>query len=188
MKSLKILIVDLALLFAFQVSLVAQSKSVVPTKIALVSFEKFSNASAGIKDVIAIDEKLEQEFRAQELEIKILYVKHKNLSNELNRISESNGYLPIPEKLLNEKINDLDSAFCKLESKTKIVRLNYEERKAFLFSEVNKKIAELLKTFAKGKGYAVVLDNSQNNIIIEGETVDITNEFIQFYNSKTEKK
>ena len=57
-------------------------------------------------------------------------------------------------------------------------------------SGVNKNIAQSIKAFAKEKGFVVILDSSQenNSVIIEGEIVHVTNEFIQFYNSKTEKK
>ncbi len=189
MKSLKYLIINLTLIFSFQVSLFAQQNPVPPTKIGSILSEKFADASAGIKDIIAVNEKLEKEFGPQELEIKILYEKHKNLINELKRISESKGHPSISEKTLTEKINEVESAFCKLESQTKIVRSNFEKRETELFKEVYKKIAESLKVFAKEKGFVVILDSSQenNSVIIEGEMIDVTKEFIQFYNNRIKK-
>ncbi len=189
MKSLKYLIINLTLIFSFQVSLFAQQNPVPPTKIGSILSENFADASAGIKDIIAVNEKLEKEFGPQELEIKILYEKHKNLINELKRISESKGHPSISEKTLTEKINEVESAFCKLESQTKIVRSNFEKRETELFKEVYKKIAESLKVFAKEKGFVVILDSSQenNSVIIEGEMIDVTKEFIQFYNNRIKK-
>ena len=187
MKLLTVLTVHLMLAFAFQVSSFAQSESVAATKIALVSFEKFADASTGIKDVIAVSEKLEQEFSPHNQELRLLAENYTKLHNEIVQISkmrEPRGLLELFEK----KINESELLTCKIITKQDAARSLYDKRESFLREEVNKKIAELLKIFAKEKGYNVVLDSSQKNIIIEGEIIDITNEFIQFYNSKTEKK
>ena len=55
MKSLRFLIVNLTLIFVFQIPLLAQQKSVVSIKIASISSVKFADASTGIKDIIAIE-------------------------------------------------------------------------------------------------------------------------------------
>ena len=79
MKVFRVFVVNLTLLFAFQISSVAQQKPVTPSKIGSIFSGKFEDVSAGIRDIIVVNKKLEQEFRFQEIEIKILYEKHKNL-------------------------------------------------------------------------------------------------------------
>jgi Skp family chaperone for outer membrane proteins len=185
MKIFKILIINLTLLFAFQVSSFAQSKSVAPIKIALISFEKFSDASTGIKDAITVNEKLEQEFKPHNQELRLLAEDYKKLQNEIVQISKIRELHASQFELVKKKINESESLICKIITKQDTARLLYDKREAFLREEVNIKIAESLKVFAKDKGYTVVLENSQNNIVIEGEAIDITNEFIRFYKSKT---
>ena len=58
-----------------------------------------------------------------------------------------------------------------------------------IVTPIDNKIAAALKEFARQNGYIMVLDSSQSNswAIIERETVDITKEFIRFYDEYSEK-
>jgi hypothetical protein len=58
-----------------------------------------------------------------------------------------------------------------------------------IFADTYKKVGEAIKQFAKEKGYLFILESSKDTsfIIIEGETDDVTEEFIKYYNENFAK-
>lgn len=66
------------------------------------------------------------------------------------------------------------------------LRDSYLQRRDELSKDVNKKMLEAFRIFAKENNYPLILDSSKENssVIIDGEIIDVTKEFIQFYNER----
>ena len=79
---------------------------------------------------------------------------------------------------------------CKIEIKQNTTKSLYDKRELFLREEVNKKILIALKQFAKENDYSGIVDISKEVFVWDGlsiainDSLDITKEFIQFYNER----
>ena len=156
-------------------------------KIAVVNFELIRDEKTGIKEIADIYKKFDLEFESKENELKPLYKIMQHSLKELQNL-ENSIEISVTEEFIKNLINQYDDALCKYERKLKEVKTLFDKRKLEVDKETKNKIAETIKLFAKEKGYAIILDSSQNNILVEGETIDATDEFKRYYNNQTEKK
>ncbi len=187
MNVFQFFIVNLILLVSIVISINAQtekSQAVNSGKIAVINFELLKDEKTGIKDFVDVDKKLEIEFKPKDDELHLLFVKVQTLLKELKEL-EHLGEIRITKEFVENKFNEFELAGCKILRKQQEVKSLYEKRYSDLTEELNKKIISSLKLFAKDRDYKVILDSSKNNsVIIESEIVDVTNEFIQFYNKQ----
>lgn len=63
-----------------------------------------------------------------------------------------------------------------------------EKRESEFITPIKIKIGDALKQFGKEKGYGLILDSSKNSsMFTKSDIVDVTEEFIKFYNDLSEK-
>ncbi len=190
MKVLQLFISNFGLLLILVISINAQTEkpqAINSNKIAVINYALLKDEKTGIKEIADIYKKLEIEFKPKEDELKPLYEKRQNSLKKLQEL-ENSIEIRVTSEFINDLVKQFDDADCKFDKKLKDVRTFFDTRKLELDKETKNEITELLKLFAKEKGYAVILDSSQNNFLVEGETIDATDEFIKFYNNQTEKK
>ncbi len=189
MKFFQLFTVNLVLSFAFVISVNAQtdkSQTVNSGKIAVINFELLKDEKTGIKEIVDIYKKFDVEFEPKESELKPLYEKRKKAIERLQDLAKSTE-IRVTNEFINDLVKQFDDADCKFDKKLKEVKNLFDARKLELDKEAKNEIIELLKLFAKERDYAVILDSSRNNFLF-GETIDATDDFIQFYNNQTEKK
>lgn len=185
MKFLKLICFSCILVLSFAILINAQTPS---TKIGLINRKDFDDITNGIKEVSDAYDELEIEFKPHNEELKAIAEKLKkleialiDLKKQTQIIQEKGGEYP---KGIEDKINEYEQLACKFKSAEQKTKSIYEKREAEILKDVNLKISEALKQFAKKNGFAVILDKSVNNssVIIDGEIVDITQDFINYYN------
>lgn len=194
MKNFQKLGFSIVLILAFTIFAIAQAeetKSVAPSKVAIFFPDHFEDEKTGIKDLVEVIAKLEFEFKPYDDELNLMGEKVKTLGNELQMIA-NNPHYRISSEFLNRKVNEYEDAVYKFKSRTDEIKALYEKRKLEVCKDVNKKIYEALKLFAKEKGYTYMLDAS--GLLHDGvlyvyydETFDKTKEFIKFYNERFSK-
>jgi Skp family chaperone for outer membrane proteins len=159
------------------------------SKIGFINSEAFDNKETGIKEIVETNEKLEAEFKPQIDELKAIAEKIQNQQEEFKKAGSGYWDGPIPKEKLDKSLKDYESDVCKYKTRTEEIKSQYDKRKSEIFADVYKKVRDTIKQFAKEKGYLIVLDSSKDNssAIIEGETIDITKEFIKYYNENIAK-
>jgi len=159
------------------------------SKIGFINSEAFDNKETGIKEIVETNEKLEAEFKPQIDELKAIAEKIQNQQEEFKKAGSGYWDGPIPKEKLDKSLKDYESDVCKYKTRTEEIKSQYDKRKSEIFADVYKKVRDTIKQFAKEKGYLIVLDSSKDNssAIIEVETIDITKEFIKYYNENIAK-
>ena len=197
MKIFRLSIVGLALTTFFVVSIMGQTEKkpdITPVKFAAVDTKAFEDEKSGIKDLIIAYDELETELKPQINELQALSLELQKRQKELSEYGEvlkkdrlGCGDLYSKVKVKFEEYNKLYGEF---ESKHNDFKSLREKYKSEIVTPVEYKIGNALKQFAREKGYMMILDSSQNNssTLIEEEPVDITKEFIKFYNHYSEKE
>ena len=190
MKYFRLVFKSFAFILMVSVLATAQTEKANSDKIgeiASVDSELFKNSKNGIKELVDANKKLEDEFIRLADELRKLFEKYNILGKELEEIAKFvEPPRNITTEVLKNKIAELKSTESEIEKKQSEGKTNYEKRYSETVEIVNKKIAEALKEFAKINNYTIVLDGSEENssAIIQGEIIDVTKEFIQFYNKR----
>lgn len=154
-------------------------------KIVSVDTEAFYIEDSGIPELIKIQKQLEIEFKDKNKELKDLERKLKELTDEIEKATKTANILgcdyPFEKKIEIAKKMDSD-----IVQKRNELRDSYLQRRDELSKDVNKKMLEAFRIFAKENNYPLILDSSKENssVIIDGEIIDVTKEFIQFYNER----
>jgi Skp family chaperone for outer membrane proteins len=193
MKMFRNLIYGFVFVLAFAFLAIAQTEKTQTTaqpKIALIFPEIFEDEKKGIRDLIEVNKKLDVEFKTESDELKTLADKVVNLEKELRQlasISEKKN-IEYPPNIISEykakadKYKELSDEFNKKQSAAKAL---YDKRKAESTVDINKKIGEAVKQFAKEKGYDMILDATKLNNCYPSwcdTSLDVTQDFIKYYN------
>jgi Skp family chaperone for outer membrane proteins len=158
----------------------------VSNKIAVINTDVFYDEKTGIKDLVEANKKLDEEFKPQLQELKLMEEQIIKLEKDIEQLSKP-GAVGCRIGILDE----YESVAAKYKSKLNEIKPPIEKRKLELTGDINKKIGEAIKQFAKEKGYAVIFDAAilEKGIITDcnGCIDNVTAEFIQYYNSLSQK-
>ena len=195
MKISRYFISILALILVFAILAIAQTEKtqpVAPNKVALIYAIEFENENTGIKELAEIIKQLKEEFIPHTEKLKLMMKELQASKTELHNIGESyklTGTM-ITKEFFDKKIRETEMLNAQFESKQAEMKSLYEQRKFELTEDVNKKIAEALKQYAKEKGYETILDISlvSKSLIVVNEEKTITKEFIGYYNFLSAKQ
>ncbi len=157
-------------------------------KIAVINTEAFYHKDTGIKELADVYSQLEIEFKAKNDELALMFEGSKKMLKEIEDFGVCKFGCP-SESVFKAKRDEYEKLLCKIQIENSVAKSLYKKRELELAGIVKKKVAEAIKQFAKEKGYVMVLDSSKDNasVIIEGETDEITKEFIKYYSENFTK-
>lgn len=175
------------ILSALAFAQIEKTQTSAPNKIAGINTEAFYDKEAGIKEVVEANDKLETEFKSQKDELRLLGEKIQNLQKEIEELAKPQKVGCYPS--IQNKVDEYKKLISEYKRRQDDLKSLYDKRKPEIFADIYKKVGEAIKQFAKENGYVIVLDSSKDNssTIIEGETIDITKEFIKYYNDNFAK-
>jgi Skp family chaperone for outer membrane proteins len=172
MKLISLLILILVLTAA------SYAQSTTANKVAVIDTEAFSKREQGIKKLIRAENSYSIESFGEE---NYLTEKIDTLKKEIYCLQNQN-------KSIADKNDELQKLKAELKNIREGKKAEYERKYSLVVSPVVEKIREKLKDFAKLKGYVIVIDKSEDSILVEGEVDDITSDFIRFCNESFEKE
>lgn len=154
-------------------------------KIAAINTDRFSDKQNGIREFVEALDKFETELEPKYDELSLLAEKGRKLTGELKSYSEFT--LSYPRniiEIMNKKAEEFKELQTEYKEKDDRLRLLANKFSSEILTEPRKKIRDAIKQFAKEHGFAIILDSSKdvNSVIIQGEVVDVTQNFIEFYN------
>ena len=159
-------------------------------KIAVVYTYEFSNVKTGIQEFLIASRKVDDKFKVQIEDLKKNYEEMQEFPKKImiaNRCCE-NCKIGETEALIKE-FEEKSSKFCSEQDRLKQEVEIYQKE---ILEPVIARIKVSLESFARNKGFVIILDGSkseESNLLIETpEFVDITKEFIKFYNEFFEKE
>ena len=181
MKKLNLIVI---IIFVFSISSFSQTNN--KSSVAVIDTNAFANKELGIPQLVQAYDKLESEFELQETEIKELHKKYKELWNFISASQKAIELTELASALLPNKENEFRKIDCEIKQKQEIAKAHYEKRKKEIIEPINENIGKVLREFAKQNGYASILDKKSiesSSIIIDSDYVDVTRDFIKFYNN-----
>lgn len=193
MKTVRLIAVSFIFAAIFAVSAFAQTGA--SAKIVVIDTGAFAGDEKGVggitKYVNAMNA-LDTEFQPAQKELQTIATKLQTLQTEIQKLqSAPPPAVPSkdPQAALQTKVDEAQNLQVEFKRKQEDAKAKFERRQQALMGPVMQDIFKSLQDFSKQKGYDLILDASkldaQQMILgFNPEKVDVTKEFITFYNAR----
>ena len=160
-------------------------------KMAVIDTTAFG-AKDGITRYNAAYSALENEFKPLQTEIDGMVTRYNSLGAEIKKAQDTlaaGGNVPIDQKALQAKVDDFKSLELQIKRKQEDAQARLQSRQPVVLGPIQAEIGKALNDYAKQKGYAMILDvgrlDNAGIILAMDETkVDVTKDFITFFNAR----
>ena len=180
MKIFQFVLISIALILVFTTSTFAQVQKVNSNpncKIAVVDSSVFDDRINGIKVLVkAKNSYFNESFYLSDLK------------KDIDDVKKQINLLIAQNQSINEKYVELQKLKSKFLMAKEQSEFNERKRYSIVVSPIDKKIREKLDEFILQNGYALVMDITETEVIIKGNTENITMAFIKFCNESFEKE
>jgi len=160
-------------------------------KMAIIDTDAFGAATGGLTRYAAARKALADEFRPLENEIQGLVTKYNTLGVEIKKLQEqaSAGTVPIDQRTAQTKLEEYQTLELAIKRKEEDGKTRAARREPQVLGPVLREIEKALDDYAKSKGYALILDSSKLAnagviLAIDPTKVDVTKDFIAFFNAR----
>jgi Skp family chaperone for outer membrane proteins len=162
-------------------------------KVAIINSDAFEDEKNGIKILVEAINKVNEEFKPKNDELKLLRDKINEIAKKGQEMQKnSKGSCPLgPINEIQKLADELENLLNDYKDKNAKYKFEYENRKDELTKIISQKISEKFVVFSKQENHTFYVDKrsiENGSIIIHGETIDITKEFIEFCNTEFEKE
>lgn len=193
MKMVRLFTFALLLAAGLAVSTFAQTGAATPNagKIAVVVTYAFGDEKAGITKYVNAQKALINEFTPIDNEIKTMNTRLETLAKEIENLKNLEAQKPgtVNQKDAQAKIDEAEKLDRDIKFKADNAKISYDKRTQAVMGPVMEDIGKALQEFTKKNGYLMLLDAGklQESGILLGvgdEKVDVTKEFITYYNAR----
>lgn len=188
MSKFKLFAVSAILMTVLAVSAFAQAQ---PIKIVLIDTNAFYDEKAGITKLVNAEKQLDTEFGARVKELQDGNTKLQGIAAELQNMQK------LPQQQFNQvafntKQDEGERLQRELNYKKTELETAINKRRATLITPINQDIAKAIDEFSKQQGYSIVFDISKlaeaGALLFLADNVEVTKEFITFYNARPAAK
>lgn len=193
MKRVSLFIVSLVFAAFFTVSAIAQNGGAAqpsPVKIGIINTFAFGDEKAGITKYVNALKAVNTEFNPTQTELDTMSNKLNTLAKEIQvfRDQAATGKVPIDEKTVQAKVDEAEKLQRDIKFKQEDAKARYEKRQQAVIGPVMQDIGKALQDFAKQKGFTLLFDIAKDEVglllAIGDEKIDVTKDFITFYNTR----
>ena len=172
------LLLSLCLFSAF-----AAGQTPSPAKIGVINSFAFSDEKAGITKYVAANRTLEAEFLPVRNELNAISTRIQAIANEIDGLRKVSV---VDQKAIAVKIEEGQKLERDLKFKTEDAKERFARQEGRVLGPVMQAIGTGLQDYAKQKGYTLIFDiaRDQNGLLVAigDQTVDVTKDFIAYYN------
>lgn len=163
----------------FSIAAFAQTQP--SAKTALLNTDAFYDEKTGITKLIKMYEQLDAEFKPIQQELAAMRTKMELLKTELDSRNTKMSAAQI-----TAKVDEYEQLRRTVQNKGEDAQTKYNKRLEVLMEPINKNIHSAMDIFFKQKGVTMALNlvKLQGAILWNLETIDMTKEFIAFYNAR----
>ncbi|HEY0050760.1 MAG TPA: OmpH family outer membrane protein [Pyrinomonadaceae bacterium] len=193
MKTFRSIAVSLFFAALFTVSAFAQTTPTQPAagRIVTINTAMFEDSKAGITKYVNAMTALNNEFEPAYKELQTMNTRLQTLQKQYNDLyteAQKPGS-PIKQEALQAKLDEIQNLQVEFKRRQEDAKIKFERRQAVVMGPVMQDIMKAISEFTKQKGYGLVLDAAKldNAGIILGwdeAKVDVTKEFVVFYNAR----
>lgn len=161
---------------------IAQAPS---SRIGLVNSYDFGDEKTGITKYVNAIKALNTEFSPIQSELTTMNARLQTLRSELDKLR---GTAAATGAAAQAKVDEAEKLQRDITFKSEDAKSRYERRQQVVLAPITQAIGTGLQDYAKQKGYALIFDVSkdQNGLLIAigDQSVDVTKDFVTFYNAK----
>lgn len=192
MKTLRLIAVSFVFAALFAVSSFAQTAPATTGKVFVINTYAFSDQKEGITKFVNASKTLEVEMGPRYKELETLATQAQALAKEIQTLREqlaANPKSPIKPEEVQAKAEKFQQMQIDYKRKEEDMKQVAGKRSQVLLDPIRADIFKVMQDFAKQKSYPIILDLAkmdEANIIlaIGDDKVDVTKEFIIFYNAR----
>lgn len=163
----------------------APAATQLPTsKMAVIYTDLFLDPKSGITKFNITVTKLNAEFSKIKDELSQMQQRAQALEAEINKLREAGPGVPVDQRALQTKIDQLDQLKKDIQRKGEDAQAAYNRRRQELFAPLQDEVGKALEAFAKARGINAIIDGTQVPLLYAAESIDITRAFITEFNSK----
>lgn len=162
-----------------------------PFKMAVIDTGMFADDKAGITRYASAMNALEAEFKPLTVEIQGMVTKYQTLGAEIKKLQDTAaaGTVPIDQKMAQAKVEEYQTLELSIKRKQEDLKARAERREPQVMNPIRQEIGKALNDYAAQKGFALILDAAKldaNGLILafDAAKVDVTKDFITFFNSR----
>lgn len=159
-----------------------------PAKIVVINTAAF-DSKEGITKYANAMTALETEFKPAQTEIQTMMTRYQTLATEIENARKANPAVPINQQSLQTKVDEAQGIEINIKRKQEDGKVKFEKRQAQVLGPILQDIGKAMDDFAKAKGYALILDAAKLEgagliLAVDLPKVDVTRDFITFYNAR----
>jgi len=159
-------------------------------KVVVINTQAFDGKDGIVKYTNAMTA-LETEFKPLDTELQGLVTKYQALGKELKTLQDqiTAGTVPVNQQAAQAKADEYQTLELTIKRKQEDGKVRYEKRQPQVMGPILQDIGKAMQDFATAKGYDLILDASkldQQQILLAfiPTKVDVTKEFITYYNAR----
>lgn len=192
MKTLRLIAVSFVFAAIFAISAVAQTTPATTGKVYVINTYLFSDQKEGITKFVNASKTLETEMGPRYKELETLATQATALAKEIQTQRDqlaASPKTPIDQNALQAKADKFQQMQIDYKRKEEDTKQAVGRRSQALLDPIRQDIFKVMQEFATQKGYPLIFDLAkmdESNIIlaIGDPKVDVTKEFITFYNAR----
>ena len=172
------------------ISSVSVSAQTTSFKVVVINTAAFDGKDGIVKYTNAMTA-LENEFKPLDAELQTMITKYQTLGKELKTLQEqiTAGTVPVNQTTAQAKADEYQMLELNIKRKQEDGKVRYEKRQPQVMGPILQDIGKAMQDFAAAKGYDLILDASkldQQQILLAfiPAKVDVTKEFITYYNAR----
>ena len=193
MKNIRLITASLFVMAFLSISAFAQASQT--GKVFVINTYAFSDEKEGITKFVNASKQIDTEFQPKVKELQTMQEKMQSLAKDAQTLktqyesAPAGKPSPINPETIQTKIDDLQRMDVDFKRKQEDLKTAIGKRSQVLLDPIRSDIFKVMQDFAKQKGYPIILDLAkmdEANIIlaIGDDKVDITKEFVTFYNAR----
>ena len=144
----------------------------------------YLNPKTGIAKFNILLATLNREFQKQKDDLTQMQQRMQQLQDEINKLQQAPAGTPIDQKSLQAKIDQLEQLKKDYQRKGEDAQSGYTKRRGEIFAPLQDEIGKALEVFAKARGITLIIDGTQVPMVYAADSIDITQAFINEFNSK----
>ncbi len=194
MKTFRLIAASFFFAAVFTVSAFAQTGAAQPigsAKIVVIDTGAFGSDKGGITKYISAMKSLDTEFTPIQTDLQNSATRIQTLAKEIQTLQDqaAGGKVPVDQKSAQAKVDSYQNLQTDFKRKQEDAKAKFERRQEQLMGPVMQDIFKAMQDFATQKGYDLILDagklDAQQMILAYiPSKVDVTKDFITFYNNR----
>lgn len=154
------------------------------SKMAVIVSDQFLDPKKGIFKFATLVTKLNGEFQKVKDDLNQMQQRAQALEAEISKLQSAPAGTPIDSKSIQAKSDQLDQLKKEIQRKAEDAQQAFTKRQGELFAPLQDEIGKALEVFAKAHNINLVIDAARVPIIYATDSMDITQAFINEFNSK----